>query len=229
MKKHLLISACVATFLSLPFYASAQVETIIEKVQAPDLEKFKIPDFRNDHLSQLALLAFTPELFKTHFANTLSSARHAKNSYLIELQDKTVIATTSKIFLGENNKSYITYEDASESRHSPARFKRIYPSNTKSIARVASDGAILVVGLPVDDNWLFPVTKGRISGYGFLPVFGYPSNSHYHYLQLEGGPVKVFSPETVIAMVKTDPKASKLAEAQKYHEAIVLFNKRAGK
>ena len=159
----------------------------------------------------------------------MSSARHAKNSYLIELHDKTVVATTSKIFLGENNKSYITYEIESAGRHSPARFKRVYPSDTKSIARVASDGAILVVGLPVDDNWLFPVTKGKISGYGFLPVFGYPSNSHYHYLQAEGGPVKAFSPETVHEMVKTDPKASKLAEAQKYHEAIVLFNKRAAK
>jgi hypothetical protein len=82
-----------------------------------------------------------------------------------------------------------------------------------------------VEGVPFHHQWLFPMAKGKITGYSLLPVLFNPNQEHYKYLQLGNGPIQPFSQNLLLEMVANNKRAKKLASSDRIHEAITHFNK----
>jgi hypothetical protein len=167
---------------------------------------------------------FHPNGLKASLRNNSSNV-----SYLVELKDSTTCKVSSKIIVDDYNNSYLVLEDESRKRHDSLRYQFLVPSDTRSIQKVALDGTILAEGFPLGTSWLFPIAKGNICAYGFFPSPSRPSSMHYNFIQKAGGPILPLTTQLLMEMLGEHEKASNLAEAEKYHEAITLYNKQAKK
>ena len=98
--------------------------------------------------------------------------------------------------------------------------KVITPNETKEIVFPVDEDDFLK-GIPKDSCWLFKTTSGAINAYAIFPQI---DTKEIVAIQKLKGEIIPFSKELLIEWLKLDPKAVKLAEKDKYLEAIKVYN-----
>jgi hypothetical protein len=98
--------------------------------------------------------------------------------------------------------------------------KVITPAETKEIVFPIEEGEFLK-GLPRDSCWIFKTTAGLINAYSATPE---TDNKNILALQKLSGEIFPFTKELLLEWLKSDPKAVKLAEKDKFVDAIKLYN-----
>lgn len=133
-----------------------------------------------------------------------------KNEYEIRilLQNDSIIYTAGKLDT-TTGKQTIFYDG-----------RIITPKETKEIVFPIQEGEFLK-GISKNDVWLFKTTAGTINAYATVPE---SDAKEIVAIQKLTGEIVPFSKELLIEWLKLDPKAVKLAEKDKYMEAIKMYN-----
>lgn len=100
--------------------------------------------------------------------------------------------------------------------------KSLFPSNTKSLTLVGTDGTV-IPGIPVDSCWLFMTSKGRINQYSFRAK---PETRDVVAIQKGStGAIVLLTKENLLDLVGHDnASVIKLIENEKFLKAIAVFN-----
>ena len=133
-----------------------------------------------------------------------------KDEYEIRilLQNDSVIMNAGKLET-KDGKQTITFDSLV-----------ITPNETKEIVFPNEEGEYLK-GIPKDTSWIFKTTTGIINAYAVTPSI---DTKEIVAIQKLTGEIVPFSKELLIEWLKLDTKAVKLAEKDKYLEAIKLYN-----
>jgi hypothetical protein len=133
-----------------------------------------------------------------------------KNKYEIRalLQNDSVIIDAGKLHK-DGNTYIITYDSL-----------KIKSTETKEIIFPIEEGEFLK-GIPKDTCWIFKTASGTINAYAVTPNI---DTKDIVAIQKLTGEIVPFSKELLIEWLKLDPKAVKLAEKDKYLDAIKLYN-----
>ena len=149
--------------------------------------------------------------------------------FVVTFRDSTTKKVRSAIFTDSvTRRSFIVLVDTKYKKNSDTnRYKRIYPSQTLSLACWLTVNQGRVQGRPTDSCWVFKAIKGRLTVYSyqvnFVGIMFDPSMIIG--IQLNDGPLLPFNKENLKAMVGQNTKALELIEEKKYIEAIKRFNR----
>jgi hypothetical protein len=136
--------------------------------------------------------------------------------------------STSKFFYGmiepDSTISFLLWEDNSVKEKDSARFKKIYPNQTKSIIRADLDNSVRYEGKAADSCWLFKAISGKINAYSAVPNQE-TTMDFIIYIQKDNGPLQKMNHRNLWEMIKDNEKALKLFYKDKYQKAMLLYNK----
>jgi hypothetical protein len=125
-------------------------------------------------------------------------------------------------------------ENKSVKKKDSARFRKVYPSQTKYIVRldrynVSRDKYedIVSEGLTTDSCWLFKDIDGKVSAYTPLAEDDV-DDGFLRYIQKDKGPLIEINQQNLKEMLEANEKAARQAEKGKYAKAIKAYNKSAG-
>jgi hypothetical protein len=128
---------------------------------------------------------------------------------------------------------YLLLENKSVKKKDSARFRKVFPSQTKNIIRLDKYSVsrdkyedFESNGMSTDSCWLFKAIDGKICAYTPLAEDDV-DDGFLRYIQKDGGPLVEINSENLQQMVDKDEKASHLAERKKYTKSINTFNKSA--
>src|SRR5579863_1801326 len=175
---------------------------------------------------------FTPVYHPMEF-NTYYGTVSTKHRFKIVFIDGTDTIVYSTIHAGTPS-YYITLENKSVKKKDSARFRKIYPSQTKYVVRFDGYDATLgnyqdsvYEGLAADSCWLFKEIDGKVSAYTPLAEDDV-EDGFLRYIQKDKGPLIEISKENLAEMLKDNEKAAGQAEKGKYSKAIKTYNKSGG-
>ena len=155
-----------------------------------------------------------------------------RHKFKIVFTDGTDTIVYSKIY-ADTPSYYLQLENKAVKKKDPARFTKIYPSDTKYI--VCLDRFIVSrdlyvpfesKGMTTDSCWLFKAIDGKVSAYAPLAEVDVDDDLLL-YIQKDDGPIVQINSQNLQEMVSTDEKAARLAEKKRYTKAIKIFNKSA--
>jgi hypothetical protein len=192
--------------------------------------------------SQFQNQQMTMQMGMTNVRYDNNSSALLPHTYIVTMADGSKKEVDSKIFLDTIlHKNYLVFVDRNLKRSDTNRFKKIYPSQTISIARnlqivdanvvhknFASPQPVYFTGKAADSCWMFKVIEGPINVYSFLseeigaPYFAPESIMG---IQLNNGPVVSFSEANLKQMVGQDINALECIQKQNYLKAIKLYNR----
>ena len=125
-------------------------------------------------------------------------------------------------------------ENKSVKKKDSARFRKVYPSQTKYIVRldrynVSRDKYedIVSEGLTTASCWLFKDIDGKVSAYTPLAEDDV-DDGFLRYIQKDKGPLIEINQQNLKEMLEANEKAARQAEKGKYAKAIKAYNKSAG-
>jgi hypothetical protein len=150
----------------------------------------------------------------THYNNSSPT----KWKFQVTLKNDSVINLKSKM-LAKNKKMYVELKTG--------KFRRnIYPDETKQVVG-ANENGVKLTGMPTDSCWLFLFIKDPISCYSSVP-----SVAVYNTIAIQKGSGEIVSlnKENLKAMIDIDDKkVQRLIEKDNLHDAILRYNKVAGR
>ncbi|WP_176851957.1 hypothetical protein [Mucilaginibacter sp. OK268] len=169
-----------------------------------------------------------------------------KYNFIVTMADSSKKEVSSKIYSDTaTHKTYLLFVDKSVPKSDPNRNKKIYPSQTVSIARdVAGPGpgfnrADYVAppprffnGIAKDSCWMFKVISGPINAYSCLSEEGDTQifdPSTIVGIQLNNGAIEKFNEENLKNMVGQDIDALENIQKKNYYKAIKKYNHNAAK
>jgi hypothetical protein len=168
---------------------------------------------------------FQPMQFNNYYGTV--STRH---KFKIVFADGTDTIVYS-IIHADTPSYYLLLENKSVKKKDSARFRRIYPPQTKYIVRldrynVARDkyDDIVSEGLTTDSCWLFKDIDGKVSAYTPLAEDDV-EDGFLRYIQKDKGPLIEINKKNLKEMLEPNEKAAGQAERGKYAKAIRTFNK----
>ncbi len=150
------------------------------------------------------------------------NAKVEKHSFIVVLPNDSSIYIFGKIN-SDSSLQYLRWEDKSVRRKDTARFKRIYPYQTKSIIRTDRN-SVQFTGIATDTCWLFKAVAGTINGYS--PVADEDLTKGYiRYIQKNNGPLLELNADNLRDMLQDNDKALNFFKRKKYDKAISVYNK----
>lgn len=190
-----------------------------------------IPSYAQGHFSPSYTPHVYPALHSPGFIGYYAtiSLRH---KFKIVFTDGTDTIVYSKIY-ADTPSYYLQLENKAVKKKDPARFTKIYPSDTKYI--VCLDRFIVSrdlyvpfesKGMTTDSCWLFKAIDGKVSAYAPLAEVDVDDDLLL-YIQKDDGPIVQINSQNLQEMVSTDEKAARQAEKKRYAKAIKTFNKSA--
>lgn len=136
-----------------------------------------------------------------------------------------LISATGARAQGHPNFSPPPYKDS-------ARFMKIYPSQTRSIAHITLETGAEYPGRPTDSCWLFKIIEGKMSAYTSL---GESENDlvdgvdyYLQYIQVEDGPLIPIQDPKALELFGDNEKASAFFAKKEFARAIKKYNKTGG-
>ena len=146
-----------------------------------------------------------------------------KHHFIIVFTDGRDTTVYTKLE-ADSTASYLAMENKSVGKKDPARFIKIYPSQTKYISHVDPTTGKDFVGQAHDSCWLFKVITGKMSAYTDLAEISV-EDKFIRYVQLDDGAlVGVTDPEAVKLFAGND-RAQELFVAKDYNRAVKRYNK----
>jgi len=129
-----------------------------------------------------------------------------------------------------SNKTYLVYVDK---KHAGADEERIYANQTIAISRTDSVGNVgdftFVKGIANDTMWMFKALPGPISIYSYMSEYGeYFDPANISGIQLNDGPIVIFTEENLRRMMAKDTKALQLVDKKYHMRAIRKYNRDFG-
>jgi hypothetical protein len=161
---------------------------------------------------------FHPMMFNTYYG-TVS----AKHQYRIVFTDGTDTVVNSMIH-ADTPSQYLLLENKAFRKKDSARFRRIYPRQTKYIARLDKSADTEYAGIASDSCWLFKVIDGKINAYSPLAE-DQVDDVFIKYIQKDNGPLLEINSVTVGQMVEGNEDAIQLMFKKKFIRAIKKYNK----
>ncbi|HEV3411031.1 MAG TPA: hypothetical protein VG101_01075 [Puia sp.] len=172
---------------------------------------------------------FTPHYQPMYF-NTYYGTVSTKHRFKIVFTDGTDTIVYSTIH-ADTPSYYIMLENKSVKKKDSARFRKIYPSQTRYIVRFDGYDATLgkyedsvSKGLATDSCWLFKDIDGKVSAYTPLAEDDV-DDGFLRYIQMDQGPLIEINKQNLMEMLKANEKAAGQAESGKYAKAIKTYNK----
>ncbi len=153
-------------------------------------------------------------------------------NFQVTMQDSTKKEVTSAIYTDTiSKKRFIIWVDKQYRKSDTNRYKKIYPSQTRSLTCVLipkgdDDPGSYLPGKITDSCWMFKTISGSISAYCYVikndtsPL----DPSTIVGIQLNNGTILTFNTENLKAMVGQNAKALQLIAEKKYLRAIRRFN-----
>jgi hypothetical protein len=145
-----------------------------------------------------------------------SKTSSAKYEFEIVFYADSTLTTRAKIDFSDNRHSMKVKTEKGK--------KTLFPSGTKEIYRITSEGN-KIKGVSADSCWLFKTVAGKINAYAFLP------EGQYTYVTAiqdgDQNPIVALTRKNLEAIVGSlaDPKVLKLIENNKLIKAVQLYNK----
>lgn len=171
---------------------------------------------------------FRPMQFNNYYGTV--SIKHKFKIVFTDGTDTTVYSTIH----ADTPSYYLLLENKSVKKKDSARFRKIYPNQTKYIVRldkysVSRDKYEETVsqGLTTDSCWLFKDIDGKVSAYTPLSEDDV-DDGFLRYIQKDNGPLIEINKVNLEEMVKDNEKAARQAQKGNYTKAIKTFNKSAG-
>ncbi|HEY5408132.1 MAG TPA: hypothetical protein VIJ92_13640 [Ginsengibacter sp.] len=150
------------------------------------------------------------------------NAKVEKHNFIVVLSNDSTITIFGKIN-SDSSLQYLRWEDKSVGKKDTARFKRIYPYQTKSIIR-NDRNSVQFSGIATDTCWLFTAVAGAINCYS--PVADEDLTKGYiRYIQKNNGPLLEMSADNLREMLQDNDKALNFFIRKKYDKAISKYNK----
>ena len=168
---------------------------------------------------------FRPMQFNNYYGTV--SLRHKFKIVFTDGTDTVVYSTIH----ADTPSYYLLLENKSVKKKDSARFRKIYPSQTKYIVRL--DKYVVRLdkyvdaessGAASDSCWLFKAIDGKISAYTPLAEEDV-DEGFLRYIQKDQGPLVELNSQHLQEMVQGNEKAVSLAEREKYTKAIKTYNK----
>ncbi|NHA07237.1 hypothetical protein G7092_25790 [Mucilaginibacter sp. HC2] len=156
-------------------------------------------------------------------------------NYLVTMKDSSQIFVKSKIYSDTaKHKAYLIFVDKSYSKKDTNRSKKIYVSQTLSIARnLGGSGSPddWYKGIAKDSCWMFKAISGSINAYSMLSqTDGYGFDPFAIVAVQKGeGPILKLTPENLKPMVGQDADALENIQKKNYYKAIKKYNRSAEK
>ncbi|MBB6111128.1 hypothetical protein SAMN05421821_110147 [Mucilaginibacter lappiensis] len=156
-------------------------------------------------------------------------------NYLVTMKDSSQIFVHSKIYSDTaRHKTYLIFVDKSYSKRDTNRSKKIYVSQTLSIARnLGGNGSPdeWYKGMAKDSCWMFKAISGFINAYSMLSQ---TDNSNFDAftlvaIQKGDGPVIKLTADNLKLMVGQDVYALENIQKKNYYKAIKKYNRNAEK
>ncbi|WP_114938230.1 hypothetical protein [Mucilaginibacter endophyticus] len=163
-----------------------------------------------------------------------------KYTYQVTMADGTQKEVSSKIYADTAaHKNYLLFIDKSLAKSDSNRKQKIYPFQTKNIARDLSSSLSLTkngkpvspknyyTGIAKDSCWMFKVITGPINVYSILSVeVGQAVDpSTIVGIQLNDGPILNYNEENLKGMIVQDAEAMEYIGQKNYLKAIKKYNK----
>jgi hypothetical protein len=171
---------------------------------------------------------FHPMQFNNYYGTV--SMRHKFKIVFTDGTDTIVYSTIH----ADTPSYYLLLENKSVKKKDSARFRKIYPSQTKYIVRldrynVSRDKFedIVSEGLTTDSCWLFKDIDGKVSAYTPLAEDDV-DDGFLRYIQKDKGPLIEINKQNLKEMLEANEKATDQAERGKFAKAIKTYNKSAG-
>jgi hypothetical protein len=180
---------------------------------------------------------FAPPAYTPHFGPVFHPGQFNSNYGTVSMQHKFRIVfldgtdtTVQAIIHADTPSYYLLLENKSVRKKDSARFRKIYPTQTKYIVRldrynVSRDihESIESTGMTTDSCWLFKDFDGKICAYTPLAEDDV-DDGFIRYIQKDKGPLIEITKESLATMVDSDEKATGFAEKGKYSKAIKHYN-----
>lgn len=160
-----------------------------------------------------------------------------KYDYLVTMNDSSKIVVRSKIYSDTaKHKTYLLFVDKNYSKNDTNRNKKIYVSQTLSIARnLGGRGSkeVWYKGVSADSCWMFKAVSGIINAYSAFSFiqpdgFGF-SPPVLMGIQKGDGPIVELTLENLKPMVGQDIDALEYIQRKNYYKAIKKYNHNAEK
>lgn len=138
-----------------------------------------------------------------------------KYTFTIELNSDSSLTSKTRIDVSEKQHSLQVKTETGK--------KTVFPSDTKQIYRLTTEGKMLT-GQPADSCWLFKAVTGRINEYSHLAEEGYS-----YIIAIQDGdraPILPLTRKNLEAMIATpdEPRIMKLIEKGKLVKALEMYN-----
>lgn len=130
-----------------------------------------------------------------------------KTTFQVVLADSSVVVVKSKILFDDKHFSYLEVENKKLKKDDPNRITRLYPKDTRSIAKLGTYGDLFTPGLPADSCWLFKQVEGKINGYTFLPTSVNLHSGYFKFVQKDNGALQKLDKDTLHVMMQDNEKA----------------------
>lgn len=144
-----------------------------------------------------------------------SGPASVKYTFTIELNSDSTLISKTRIDVSEKQHSLQVKTDTGK--------KTVFPSDTKQIYRLTTEGKMLT-GQPADSCWLFKSVTGKINAYSHLAEEGYS-----YIIAVQDGdraPILPLTKKNLEAMIGTPDEARimKLIEKGKLVKALEMYN-----
>lgn len=158
-----------------------------------------------------------------------SNSVNFKYDYLVTMKDNAQLIVRSKIYADTaRHKTYLIFVDKKYNRTDTNRNRKIYVSQTLSIARMTGSGGLekkWYTGMATDSCWMFKAISGNINAYstfsenglGLIPP---PLMA----IQRGEGPIIKLTAGNLKPMVGQDIAALKNIQKGNYYKAIERYN-----
>jgi hypothetical protein len=162
----------------------------------------------------------------------LSPMMNRKVTLTVFMKDSTKLELPYTTFRLDTalKKFCLIHTDKDKRRSDSSRSIRIYPDETVKVTRLIG-GTKLITGYPVDDCWLFPEIKGKITLYTMFTDI--PNDKmEVQYVRgysFDNGPVLPWNSNEMRKIIAADRDAAALYASGEYLRAVKLFNRNARK
>jgi hypothetical protein len=168
---------------------------------------------------------FRPMQFNNYYGTV--SMKHKFKIVFTDGTDTTVYSTIH----ADTPSYYLLLENKSVKKKDSARFRKIYPNQTKYIVRLDKYNyshdkyeEVVSQGLTTDSCWLFKDILGKVSAYTPLAEDDV-DDGFLRYIQKDDGPLVEINKENLQDMVKDNEKAARQAQKGNFAKAIKTYNK----
>lgn len=157
-----------------------------------------------------------------------------KYNYLVTMKDNAQLVVHSKIYADTaRHKTYLLFVDKKYSRRDTNRNRKIYVSQTLSIARKMGNGSSdkdWDKGMATDSCWMFKAISGNINAYTAFSEDGLGlTPPPLMAIQKGDGPIIKLTASNLKPMVEQDAGALKNIQKKNYYRAIEKYNHDAEK